>query len=96
MLEIVFIVTGNGAADSSGAEQENSLLEQRSAYLGHHEYSAGGLENRNHAECRHDDLVSRHRWWRRRCRPMVRGTLNACLRNKGPEHHQCGRSWCVV
>lgn len=96
MLEIVFSVAGNAAVDSTGAEQENGLLEQRGTYLGHHEYSAGGVEKRNHAERRHDDLVSGHRRWRRRCRPGKRGTLNACLRNEGPEHYQCPVSWCVV
>jgi len=50
MLEMAFGVTGNGAADATGAEQENGLVEQSGADIGDGKRSAGVLEERQHAE----------------------------------------------
>jgi len=57
MLESVHRIAGNGRVDSTGAEQENGLLEQRSACLGHDEGTAGVLEERHHGGRGLNDLV---------------------------------------
>jgi len=62
MHEIAFGVTGNGAADAAGAEQESGLLEQGGTDVGDGERSAGVLEERQHAKRGAGDLTGRQ--WR--------------------------------
>jgi hypothetical protein len=61
MLEIEFGVTGNGAADTTGAEQEDGLLEQGGANLSDSGSAADVVEERQHVERRASDLT-RRRW----------------------------------
>ena len=56
MLENVLKIAGNGAVDSPGAEQEDSLLEQCGTCFGHNESSTDFFEKHEHAEGSLNDL----------------------------------------
>ena len=95
MLAFVLKIFGNRAADSSGPEQENGLLEQRGGNLSHHQCSARFFQERHHRKRGINDLGTHRRWGRRR-RPTKSRTLKARPRNERPEHHQCGVSCRLV
>lgn len=95
MLEIAFGVTGNGAADATGAEQESGLLEQGGADVGNGERAAGVLKKREQVEGGTGTFAGR--WWRRgRFGPAVGGPLDSRLRDERPEHHQGGATCALA
>jgi len=58
MPELGELRTGNGRVDSTGAEQQNRLPEQRRANLGHRERPTGGFDQLHHAEDRATSFAS--------------------------------------
>jgi hypothetical protein len=56
LAEIVVRIAATRAADSSGAEQQNTLLKQCGAHRSHRHSAAGHFEQRDHAERRRLDL----------------------------------------
>jgi hypothetical protein len=86
--EIVVRIAATRAADSSGAEQQNTLLEQRSAYRSDHHDAAGLIDHLEHPEGGCRDLLAICCPWRRSLGPAMRRTLGARLHDERPEHHQ--------